>query len=326
MLSGIAHKVTASAPGKLVILGEHAVVYGRPCIVTAVGQRLFVTATPIDKPVLELSAPDVGLEAYSKPFAKLGTGEVPKAAAFVEGALKTFLQHHPLRGGVRLETRSEFSSQYGFGSSSASAVCAIRALGGLIGLAMPPREVFDLSFRTVRDIQKTGSGVDVAAAVYGGTLVYEMEGRRLEALPVTPPLVVGYTGIKADTVTLLKEVAARAEREPESVEAIYIGIEALVEQGIAAIKKKDWKALGEVMNHNQALLETLGVSSAVLDALIAAARGAGATGAKLSGAGRGDCMLALAATKKHAVEGAIAKAGGHVIEVALGVDGVRLEA
>src|SRR3990172_973466 len=114
----MAKKITVSAPGKLMLLGEHAVVYGRPCIVTAVGQRMKATVELTDKPVFELNAPDVQVTNYQKPMKDLGKGGVPKGAKFVEVAIKNF----GVRYGVKVTTKSEFSSQFGFGSSSASTV------------------------------------------------------------------------------------------------------------------------------------------------------------------------------------------------------------
>ena len=321
--------LTVSAPGKLMLLGEHAVVYGRPCLVTAVSQRMFATLTILDKPLLELEAPEVGIAGYAKPLARLGEGEMPRGAAFAEVAARNFLRWHPLhrRHGVRIETRSEFSSQFGFGSSSASAVCVAAGLDALLHLSLPKREIFDVACKTVMDVQKKGSGFDAAAAVYGGTLHFSAGGVLLEPL-ATPelPLVVGYTGIKADTVSVIEGVKAKAAEEPALVEGVYRDIGALIPQAKKALLSAEWKELGRLMNQNQSLLETLGVSAEKLDAMIAAAREAGAYGAKLSGAGKGDCMTALAPPQRRkAVEEAIASVGGQVLDVATGAEGVHIE-
>ncbi len=89
--------ITVSAPGKLVLFGEHAVVYGRPCLVTAMDQRIFVTIEIIDEPIFFLHAPDVHVVNYQKAFSDLGKGDLPKGAKFVEIAVKNFFEHicHP---------------------------------------------------------------------------------------------------------------------------------------------------------------------------------------------------------------------------------------
>ena len=84
-------KITVSAPGKLMLLGEHAVVYGRPCIVTAVNQRMKATVQLLDQPVFQLEAPDVQVTNYQKPMSELGTGDIPKGAKFIEIAVNNYL-------------------------------------------------------------------------------------------------------------------------------------------------------------------------------------------------------------------------------------------
>src|SRR3989344_2348604 len=83
--------LTVSAPGKLMLLGEHAVVYGRPCIVTAVSQRMKATVELTDESVFRLNAPDVQVTDYKKPMDQLGLGDIPKGAKFVEIAVKNYL-------------------------------------------------------------------------------------------------------------------------------------------------------------------------------------------------------------------------------------------
>ena len=316
-------KITVSAPGKLMLLGEHAVVYGKPCLVTAVDQRMRVTVELTKDSFFELNAPDVDIENYKKPLADLGKGDIQRGAKFVEIAVKNFA----LKSGVKVTTTSQLSSQFGFGSSSASTVCVIKALSELTGAHLDNKQIFDLSYKTVLDIQGKGSGFDVAAAIYGGTLHYIAGGKLIEPLKLPSlPLIIGYTGVKADTVTLINQVADLSDKYPEIVDSIYDQILLLVEIAKASLEKGDLKTTGEVMNINQGFLESLGVGSDKLSKLIHAAREAGAYGAKLSGAGGGDCMIALSPLEKIAVvKKAISDAGGQVIDIKTGAEGVRVE-
>ena len=320
-------KITISAPGKLILLGEHAVIYNRPCIVTSVGQRIFVTLESIPDSIFELEAPDVEVRGYKKPFLRLGEGAIPKGAAFVEKAVKNFTDKYPMQGGLRISTKSEFSSFFGFGSSSASTVCVIRGLAEITNLQLRNKEIFDLAYKTVLDIQGKGSGVDVAASLYGGTLYFVTGGRVVEPIALDElPLVVGYTGVKADTVTIINAVAERVSRHSERIDTMYTQIGQMVDAAHVALKAKEWPLVGELMNFNQGILEALGVSSPKLAAMIRAARDAGAWGAKLSGAGVGDCMIALAShDKRRAISEAITKVGGKVIDVVTNVEGVKVE-
>ena len=186
-------RITVSAPGKLMLLGEHAVVYGHPCIVTAVDQRLYLTAELLKEPVFILNAPDVKVKNYKKPISEFISSynperakrvEGPKGAKFVELALKNFLQSHPFvipaKTGIHISTRSDFSPQFGFGSSSASTVCTIFALSKLLNAKLTKKQLFDLSYKTVLDIQGKASGFDVAAAIRGGTLYFFTAGGKVK--------------------------------------------------------------------------------------------------------------------------------------------------
>lgn len=316
-----------SAPGKLMLFGEHAVVYGYPCIATAVDQRMKATLTRLEELVFELEASDVDVGGYKKTLTEIGKGDIPKGAKFVEIALKNFFQNHPIKGGVRLETSSEFSSQFGFGSSSASTVCAIKAFSELFGAKLSQKEMFDISYKTVLDIQGKGSGFDVAAAIYGGTFYFVTGGKVIEPLEIKElQLIVGYTGVKADTTTLIKQVAEKKDKNPEKVERIFQAIAKLVNEAKQKMLEGDWGRVGKLMDFNQEYLRDLGVSSEKLEAMISAAKKAGAWGAKLSGAGGGDCMIALApSVKREAVRKAIEEAGGQVIDVRANAQGVRIE-
>jgi mevalonate kinase len=319
--------ITVSAPGKLMLLGEHAVVYDRPCLVTAVGQRMKATVELFDAPEFILDAQDVNVTGYKKQLSELGKGEIPKGAKFVEIALKNFLEKYPMKTGIHVTTTSEFSSLFGFGSSSASTVCVIKAFSELTGKKLSNKDIFDLSYKTVLDIQDKGSGFDVAAAVYGGTLYFVTGGKVIEPLTISDlPLVVGYSGVKADTVTLIGEVKKKMDAEPEKVNRIYDAIRDLVEKAKADMGKGDWETVGKWMNFDQEYLRDLGVSTEKLESMISASKIAGAYGAKLSGAGGGDCMIALTPNdKKKAVTEAITKAGGQVIDVSVNAEGVRME-
>lgn len=313
------------------LFGEHAVVYGKPCIVTSVNQRLSIKASKLNEPILMLNAPAVNIKNYSKPLKDLGMGEIPKGAKFVEHAAANFFKkyHTAIReqAGIQFTTVAQFKSTFGFGSSSASAVITIKAIAELFNISLVKKEIFKTAYKTVLDVQGLGSGFDLAAAIYGGTLYFVTGGKKIEPLSIKQlPLIVGYTGIKADTASIVKEVKARFEKTPKLMKNIYEGIEIIVEQAKTALEKNDLEKAGTLMNLNQGYLETLGVSSEKLSAMIYAARNAGAYGAKLSGAGVGDCMTALAPpSKRKAVEKAIEKAGGQILKVEVNAEGVKVE-
>jgi mevalonate kinase len=323
-------KITVSAPGKLMLFGEHAVVDGHPCLVTAVNQRMYTTVEFLDEGNFELDAKEVEIRNYKKPISELGKGEMPDGVRFAEVAVKNFL-NSIARGdksiGIKVTTSSEFSSQVGFGSSSAVTVCVIKALSELLNKNINKKQIFDLSYKTVLEIQGKGSGFDIASAIYGGTLYFETGGKIISKLEINHlPLIVGYSGIKANTGSLIMHVDSRFSKNRKRLQEIYDEIEVIVEKAKLEIEDANWERFGKLMNKNQGLLSELGVSIEKLDNMINAALGAGAFGAKISGAGGGDCMIAVA-PEDHikSVEELITKAGGEIISIQTNAEGVRVE-
>ncbi len=323
--------VTASAPGKLILLGEHAVVYGHPCIVTAIDLRIRVTVAALPGSQVIIHVP-AQAEPFATSIAELQlTSHFPAAVRFLALAVKRLWEHVGKAFGVEIMTESGFGASYGLGSSSAVTVAAIKSLAVAIGQELGADSVFALSRQVVLEAQEGfSSGFDVAAATYGGTLFFVTGGKVIAPLAVGEvPLVVGYTGIKADTTECIKRVAHRRQSFPLLVNTIMENIAPLVHKARAALEQGNLVELGRLMNLNQNWLEALGVSTSELDRLVHAVRLAGAYGAKLSGAGGGDCMIALADEHsrpkvEQAIEGS-GIPGACVIRVRAGAEGVRID-
>lgn len=325
--------IKTSAPGKLMLFGEHSVVFGHPCIVTAVDRRLSITVEENGEEVFVLDAPDLGLRAYSKKISDLGNKNLPKEVSFIETCYKLFLKKYPQKKTIHVYSKNEFKSSYGLGSSSASTVAFAKALSEFYEVPMTNDQLFDLCYATVLEVQGVASGFDIAAGIWGGTLYYiTPHGKFIKRKTVETinlknlPFIVGYTGIKADTATLVRMVQNLHSENKKTINNIFTDITLLVEQAKKTLQQQDWPHLGLLMDENQALLRRLQVSSIELENLIAASKSAGAMGAKLSGAGGGDCMLALAdEDNKIAIAQEIQKVGGKIIEVKMNAEGVRLE-
>jgi len=250
--------IKTSAPGKLLLLGDHAVVYNRPCLAMAINK--FVTVTTVEKK--------------------------EKESAFVAATRQLFERKYgPVRVGFKIDG---FDSRLGLGSSAAVTVAVAKALFKLKKIKVSKKELFDFCYKVVKSVQGVGSGFDVAASIYGGVVYFVTGGKVIEKLAVKElPIVVGYSGVKADTAAMIKKAAPKINRQ--FLEAST----QIVNRGWTALEQKNWPELGRLMNQNQALLRRLGVSTPKLDQMIETALAAGAYGAKLSGAGGGDCMIAL---------------------------------
>ncbi len=301
-------KIKVSAPGKLMLFGEHAVVYDRPCIVTAVSSRIHIELEKTPGR-FRIDAPQV------------------KDVRFVEETLRFFKDRFKTGNGLSIRTKSDFSCQYGFGSSSAVTVALLAALAKLYNINLSQKEIFDLGYKITLEVQGVGSGFDIAAATYGGTVYFLTAGKKIEPLSLKKiNLVIGYSGIKADTPSIVKQLKLKAQNSKLKTEEIFDKIVSIVEEAKKELLTSNWKKVGSLMNENHRLLQSLEVSTEKLDRMCQAAVGAGAYGAKLSGAGGGDCMVALVSDeKKSKVVSAIGSVLGQVIEVDTNAQGVRIE-
>jgi len=308
------------------------VVYGHPCIVTAVDLRIRVTVAALSGSQVIMHVP-AQAEPFATSIAELQlASRFPAAVRFLALAVKRFWEHVGRPFGVEITTESEFGASYGLGSSSAVTVAAIKSLAVAVGQDMGADSLFALGRQVVLEAQEGfSSGFDVAAATYGGTLFFVTGGKVIAPLVEGEmPLVVGYTGGKADTTECIKRIARRRRLFPLLVNTIMENIAPLVHEARVAIEQGDLAELGRLMNVNQNWLEALGVSTSELDRLVRAARLAGAYGAKLSGAGGGDCMIALTDGQsrpkvERAIEGA-GVVGAHVVRVRAGAEGVCIDA
>jgi mevalonate kinase len=323
--------VKVSAPGKLMLFGEHAVVYNRPCLVAAVSQRLFVEVEKIPEDKILVDAPQMKISGFAISLTDLDKDQ-PKEVKFVLEAVKNFFGKYNIKSGLKIKTESQFSSEYGFGSSSAVTVCTVKALAELFEIKMEEKEIFDLAYKTVLDIQGVGSGFDIAAAIYGGVAYFLTGGKKIEPLEINNiPLIVGYTGVKASTSEIVKAVKVEMEKDPEYYEKIYNDISEIVEKAKIAMGDSDWSEVGRLMTENQEILKKFrapsaeyGVSSGIIEKLVEACQKAGAFGAKLSGAGIGDCIIALGENKEE-IEKAIREAGGRPVSVNIDYQGLKIE-
>jgi mevalonate kinase len=299
--------IQTSAPGKLLLLGDYAVVYNNPCLVTAVDKRLYVEADLIEAEEDEIITPQV------------------KESRFVLETIAHFKSVFSIRKSVRIKTQGDFSHQVGLGSSSAVTVATLEALNQLFETKLQKRQLFDMCYAVTLSIQGVGSGFDIAAAVYGGTQYYVTGGKIIETLSIKKlPLIVGYSGIKADTPFFIRKVAEAFKYKQKELNTIFTSITSLVEEARIGLESSDYEKTGLCMTKNHFLLQKLGVSIPKLDEMVSASNLAGAWGSKLSGAGGGDCMIALVSDEKRdSVIRAIEKVGGEIIHVELNAKGVE---
>jgi mevalonate kinase len=285
--------IQATAPGKIILFGEHAVVYGRPAIAAPVTQ---VTATATVTPAapgsgLTISAPDLG-----HAFALSAAPEDNPLAAAARWSLAHLNQTSP--PDVRLEVSATIPLGRGLGSGAAISTAIVRAVSTFLGQPLPPADISALVYNVEKLYHGTPSGIDNTVIAYEQP-VFFIKGRPIQRLAVTRPftLVIADTGIVAPTHKVVGDLRRRWQAAPNLYEGYFDEIGALANQARVIIQEgvSPTAALGKLINENHELLAKLGVSSPELDRLVVTARQAGAWGAKLSGAGWGGNIIALVA-------------------------------
>jgi mevalonate kinase len=284
----------ATAPGKIILFGEHAVVYGRPALAVPVFQ-VYARATVEEgeEKGIWIEAPQIELAATLEAL-----GHDHPLAMAVELVFRS-LGQSPQGQKLRLRVDSTIPVASGLGSGAAVSVALIRALSAHLGQPLPDEQVNALAYEIEKIHHGTPSGIDNTVVTYGRA-VYFVRGQAPQPFSIRGhfTLIIGDTGIPAPTRQAVADVRRLWQADPKRYNALFDAIGEIVQEARQALEAGDGARLGELMNANHALLQELTVSSAELDALVEAARGAGAWGAKLSGGGRGGNMIALAAPQR----------------------------
>jgi mevalonate kinase len=283
------------APGKVILFGEHAVVYGRPAIAVPV-RELQTTVEVTDFPDgrlgdVFLESPAIGLEAWLT--------ELPENDP-VARITRMALQRLPHRErSLRIRIDSDIPIASGLGSGAAVSVALARALSRHLGLVFPARVLSELAFEVEKLHHGTPSGIDNTVISHEKP-VYFVRGQPPETLVVREPfdLVIGDTGIPAPTAEAVGSVRKRWIEDRRGMERLFDSVGDVARRARAAVEGGPPSSLGALMDENQSLLEAMGVSSDEIDRLLASARQAGALGAKLSGGGMGGNMIACVAADR----------------------------
>ncbi len=301
-----------TAPGKVILFGEHAVVYGRPALAAPVVQ---VYASAVVEP------------------AEPGTGTVIDALD-LHCRVELAEADHPLalvtrltldRLGLaepdwRVSVRSTIPIASGLGSGAAVSAAVVRGLSQAAGVELGPAEISAIVYEVERLHHGTPSGVDNTVIAYRQPVCF-VRGTPPQPFAIARPftIAIGDTGRASPTKIAVGDVRAAWERDRARYEALFDRVACVVASARAAITEGRPEEIGPLMDENQALLREIGVSSPELETLIAAARVAGATGAKLSGGGRGGNMIALVTPESAAAVADALRAAGAARVIVTGI-------
>ncbi|WP_175059304.1 mevalonate kinase [Thermococcus sp. 2319x1] len=327
--------VLASAPAKIILFGEHSVVYGKPAIAAAIDLRTYVKAEFNKNGRIRIEAKDIRTPGLTVSFTEdqiyfeTDYGKAAEVLSYVREAINLVMEENGKQKGLTVSITSQIPVGAGLGSSAAVAVATIGAVSKLLGLELSREEIAKLGHKVELLVQGASSGIDPTVSSVGGFLYYQKGS--FESLPVIElPIVVGYTGSSGSTKELVAKVRKNYEEMPEIIEPILNSMGKLVEKAREVIladydKEIKFQLLGRLMNINHGLLDALGVSTKSLSDLVYASREAGALGAKITGAGGGGCMYALAPGKQSEVATAIKIAGGVPMITKISREGLRIE-
>ena len=287
----------AVTPGKVILLGEHSVVYGRHAIAVPVPLNIRVKIEDADDGVL-LMIPSWGVEYY--------LDKKPEERQSFEKPAALILEKMNLSNvGMKIEVFSDVPRGMGLGGSAVLAVSIIKALNHHYKMGLSEQEINEMAYESEKIAHGNPSGIDNTIATYGYPLIYRKGEKTLkERLQIKEPLdlVLAFSKSEGLTAKTVAHVRTQWKSNQEMYEGVFDDIDAIVLNGIQAIQENDLKKLGELMNFNQGLLNTLQVSTPELERMIYIARDAGAFGAKLTGGGGGGAIIAVSDSPEEIIE------------------------
>ncbi|MDP2271481.1 MAG: mevalonate kinase [Archangium sp.] len=260
--------ITSFGPGKVILLGEHGVVYGHPALAAAISRGMRAWGVPAQSTSLKI--PDGVSPSQQEALER----------AFARAAKKT---KHPK---ISVHLESELPLSMGLGSSGALAVAVCRVLiEAQTGQPAKARQVEALAFEMEKEFHGTPSGVDHTTSARG-TMVLFKQGKAAEVVASKPvKVLVAMVGPRSSTKQTVGALRERQKKWPARYKRVFEQIGKLVLEGASAVRQGELEALGDVMNMNHGMLNALGLSSPPIEEMVARLRGLGALGAKLTGAG-----------------------------------------
>lgn len=321
---------TASASGKVILFGEHAVVYGRPALAV---------------PLSEMRA-RAGVETREDGRVVVNARDLEREIEVVEGVhdplatiVRVTLDKLGKRAGIEIAVDSDIPMASGFGSGAAISTAIVRAVAGFFEVELSRAEIAELVYETEKEYHGTPSGIDNSVIAYESAIRFVRRtastsgdsmsggGAEVTPFPIARPfhLVIANTGIASPTKITVGDVRRGWQENPARYDALFDTIRGIVQEAEDALASGENERLGDLMDRNQLALIELGVSSSEIEWLLDAGRSAGAGGGKLSGGGRGGNVIFYAPESKAAkmkealleagaVSVIVTKVGGGVVE------------
>lgn len=296
------HSGIGTATGKIILMGEHAVVYGEPAIAFPFHAANVTTTVE--------TANEMSLDCS---YFSGNLSHAPQQLHNIKESIYQTLSFLNREDTLAFKITSTIPPERGMGSSAAVAVSVVRSIFDYYSYSYKEEELALLVNKAEKIAHGNPSGID-AAATSGTQPIFFIKGEAWQTFPMDMKqawLIVADTGIKGQTREAVKDVAHLFEVDKQTISKKIIGLGQLTLKSKQAILADDVQGLGDAMEQAQRLLSEMTVSHPTIEKLIASAKAAGALGAKLTGGGRGGCVIALAASQKKAesIAEAFQKAG-----------------
>ncbi|MGQ0771990.1 MAG: mevalonate kinase [Nitrososphaerota archaeon] len=277
-------KSVSSAPGKVILFGEHFIVYGGKAVLCSINKRITVESELTKTDKIEINS-DLGSLAVPKKIDIVDIDSVFRPLVYIaQKILKS-------DSGIKISIKSEIPAGVGLGSSSA---CCVAAASSMLGLFAKPskKETLELAIDAEKTIFENASGADSNICVHGGIMEYSKKGIKKLDFNSKFKLVIANSGVAHSTTEVVSKVKKFKEKQPDVFSILCDNESTLIEEALGDLRKNDLKSLGQKMSVNQAHLEKIGVSNKTLDSMLGSIKDV-AYGAKITGAGDGGCIIAL---------------------------------
>jgi mevalonate kinase len=303
--------------GKTILFGEHFVVHGVAGIASAVDSAADATVTKT-KNGINVTDERTGAKGYAEKKKLQQLESIERMLTAMNMDPKTPMD---------IWLGGNLPGFSGLGASAASSVAIARAIADEFSLSLSDEKINAIAYEAEKAYAGNPSGIDNTAATFGGLIWFKKNlntgTNEIEQLTIREPveIVIGNTGIVANTKAMVAGVAERKQKNPQKYNALFEEAQELAVKGRAALDAFDLEKVGELMNENHRLIQEIEVSCKELDYLVDLARKQGAIGAKMTGGGGGGCMLALTPGKElqEKVACAIANEGLQVLRTKIGV-------
>jgi hydroxymethylglutaryl-CoA reductase len=300
---------TATANGKVILLGEHAVVYGKPAIAVPIKNAVVAEVTDTDHlPEIKVPAWDID-------------DKLEESNTVWWNAIQSVFQEMGVaKRKFSIHIKPNIPAAMGLGGSAATAVAIVRSVSKHFNLLLNNDEVNHYAFLCEKAAHGTPSGIDNTIATYGLPLVYRVgEKPKLEMIEFPKPLnlVIGISGQPSLTLDMVSGVRERWKKNTNLYESLFTNFAKVAESGLDALKNGDYKGLGHMMTMNHGLLNAIQVSSPALDRMVQISRDHGALGAKLTGAGGGGSIIALCDDNSEGIINGLTRHGFKALQVAV---------